>query len=361
MTRYHFMDSMRAVLMMLGIALHSAQIYNPDKSWLFFSNQTSDVAYYLVHSIMTFRMPAFFVVSGFFCYLTITRYELNFFASQRLKRIAIPLVVTIISLNSLQAYLLTKSHFYTFNLADYIINGEYLSHLWFLINLIVYFCLAIVAMAYLRQSISKIGRYIANFINAVPMLVTILLLPLITVAFFTAGKLGFPIYKNYIGIIDIYNLIIFTPYFIFGAILGANVNLLNRFVSVNPLLLLGLLCGALWSFKNFNWPIKILNSITEIYLENLIVWVAVALCFYFFHKLTNKPTKQALFLSDASYTVYLFHHIFVVGIGLIVVQQKLSPVLSMLILMSSTLAATLLIHKYIIVRSNLLRYLFNGK
>jgi len=31
--RIHFMDSLRAFLMMLGVVLHSAQVFNPAREW----------------------------------------------------------------------------------------------------------------------------------------------------------------------------------------------------------------------------------------------------------------------------------------------------------------------------------------
>jgi len=37
MNRLYFMDSMRSVLMLLGVILHSAQVFNPEKSWVIYS------------------------------------------------------------------------------------------------------------------------------------------------------------------------------------------------------------------------------------------------------------------------------------------------------------------------------------
>ena len=73
--RIHFMDSMRSVLMMLGVVIHSFQVYNPRQSWVIYSNDSTVVAYWVVKVLITFRMPAFFMISGFFALITINKKE----------------------------------------------------------------------------------------------------------------------------------------------------------------------------------------------------------------------------------------------------------------------------------------------
>ena len=88
--RLYFMDSMRAILMMLGVVLHSAQVFNPEQSWVIYSNNTDSIMTYIVNIIAIFRMPAFFVVSGYFCFLTLKKYQVRKFLNVRLKRLVIP-------------------------------------------------------------------------------------------------------------------------------------------------------------------------------------------------------------------------------------------------------------------------------
>lgn len=77
--RIYFMDSMRSVLMILGVVLHSALIFRPQRSWVIFSNHTHEIANLIVLAIHSFRMPAFFIISGYFCIVTVKRYKPGIF------------------------------------------------------------------------------------------------------------------------------------------------------------------------------------------------------------------------------------------------------------------------------------------
>ena len=114
--RIHYMDAMRATLMMFGIVLHSSQIFNPAQTWVIGSEQTFPLAGWLVDAIGIFRMPAFFIVAGFFCLLSMQKYTPRDFATMRVERLAVPLVVCALLLNSLQAAILSSYGVLDFNL-----------------------------------------------------------------------------------------------------------------------------------------------------------------------------------------------------------------------------------------------------
>ena len=126
--RLHYMDSMRAILMILGVVLHSAQIFNPSQSWVLYSENNNPFFYFLVNTISTFRMPAFFIVSGYFCFLTLKKYKVRRFLTLRLKRIIVPFAFTAIILNTLQSLLLEWSGWQQFEYPDYLLKGEFVSH-----------------------------------------------------------------------------------------------------------------------------------------------------------------------------------------------------------------------------------------
>ncbi|MDB4749990.1 acyltransferase family protein, partial [Rubripirellula sp.] len=64
-TRRHDLDALRAIAMLLGIVLHSAFSFAPIP-WIVRDSQQSEFFYYLVSFIHGFRMPLFFLISGFF-------------------------------------------------------------------------------------------------------------------------------------------------------------------------------------------------------------------------------------------------------------------------------------------------------
>lgn len=360
-TRLHYMDSMRAVLMILGVVLHSAHVFNPEKSWLIYSENNSILMEYIVNSISTFRMPAFFVVSGFFTQMTLSRHDPKVFVQARAKRIIIPFIVTAVTLNSLQTILLHWGGWRQFEIVNYLLHGEYISHLWFLINLFFYYAISGIFTLYFSSILKAIGKLANTFLSAAPMIVTLLLLPIISVGVFGLNSLGFPLYSVYGGLIDIHSIMMYLPYFIFGILLGANKDTLANFSTTNPLACI--LIVAL----SFLLKIKISETNNELYsygtpyLEALTTWASVALCFNLFFRFFKKYSSSMRFLADSSYSVYLFHHFFVIALGAFLVSIDCPAILGAITLISCVCFITLFIHVYFIEKSKHMRLLYNGK
>ncbi|MEY3459239.1 MAG: Glucans biosynthesis protein [Planctomycetota bacterium] len=88
--RRHDLDALRAFAMLLGIALHAALPYAPGFPWVIRDSQTRDVFAMLFLSIHGFRMPLFFLISGFFTAMIWRQKGLRELLRQRAIRIFIP-------------------------------------------------------------------------------------------------------------------------------------------------------------------------------------------------------------------------------------------------------------------------------
>ena len=86
--RIHGLDAYRGVLMMLGIVLHGAMPFLGKKSAD--APISSGIMETFMHLIHTFRMPAFFLLSGFFAALLWKRYGLKGMFKNRVQRILLP-------------------------------------------------------------------------------------------------------------------------------------------------------------------------------------------------------------------------------------------------------------------------------
>jgi hypothetical protein len=71
-SRLHYLDAMRSVLMLLGVVLHSARPYD-SREWQVKDVDTLPMLDGLVEAIHLFRMPAFFVVAGYFAMFLVLR------------------------------------------------------------------------------------------------------------------------------------------------------------------------------------------------------------------------------------------------------------------------------------------------
>ncbi|MEK6702258.1 MAG: acyltransferase family protein [Planctomycetota bacterium] len=90
--RRHDLDALRAFAMLLGIALHAALAYI-GAGWIVSDDRSSPGLGLLVAAIHGFRMPLFFLLSGFFTAMLWRRRGPAFLLSQRARRILLPLIL----------------------------------------------------------------------------------------------------------------------------------------------------------------------------------------------------------------------------------------------------------------------------
>src|SRR5262245_33167878 len=86
------LDALRAVAMLLGIVLHAALSFFPSFWVVTDSRQDSDFGI-VVSAIHGFRMPLFFVMSGFFSAMLLYRRGRGSLVKHRFKRVFLPLLL----------------------------------------------------------------------------------------------------------------------------------------------------------------------------------------------------------------------------------------------------------------------------
>ncbi len=101
--------------------------------------------------------------------------------------------------------------------------------------------------------------------------------------------------------------------------------------------------------------------VVDEYLHMLYTWFAVVFCFSLFHRLFNRPSRFISRISDASYTVYLAHHLFVVVFAILLLGWNIHPLVKASLMIFVIFVITYGLHRTVIRRSSVLRLLFNGK
>lgn len=91
-SRRHDLDALRAFAMLLGIALHAALSFTGGP-WMVQDSRTSGVFQVLISAVHGFRMPLFFVLSGFFTAMLWRRRGLRAVIAHRFKRVFLPLLL----------------------------------------------------------------------------------------------------------------------------------------------------------------------------------------------------------------------------------------------------------------------------
>lgn len=92
-SRRHDLDALRAVAMLLGILLHASLAYVPGIPWPVQDTQPAPWLGLLFLAIHGFRMPLFFLVSGFFTAMLWQRRGPMAMLAQRYKRVFVPLLL----------------------------------------------------------------------------------------------------------------------------------------------------------------------------------------------------------------------------------------------------------------------------
>jgi glucan biosynthesis protein C len=164
--RYHGIDALRGAMMLLGVVLHAALCYLEgagDAAWAYRDPQGSPLAAWLLVSIHVFRMPAFFVLAGFFAALLWSRRGPSGFVADRVLRIALPFAVGWVVLwpcvRLAFAFAAARMTGASADASIAAVAGPVLAdpwadarpaHLWFLEMLVVLYVLAMVVIAALR-------------------------------------------------------------------------------------------------------------------------------------------------------------------------------------------------------------------
>jgi hypothetical protein len=181
--RYHALDALRAGAMFLGVLLHAAIPYTRFSVpfWPVHDERHSIVFDVLLLAIHNFRMQVFFLLAGFFGCLLYTRYNWQRTALHRLKRIALPLALAMLTIQpAIQAASVyaatTQSASKTAFFGEPVPTGDshksavvqqltsgdflrFLVHLWFLWFLLLFFA-AMLPMAWVADHTrkSRLGR-----------------------------------------------------------------------------------------------------------------------------------------------------------------------------------------------------------
>jgi len=346
--------------MILGIFIHSAQVFNPNGIWLISSSSTSALMIFIIDFIHWFRMPAFFVVSGYFCYISLKKYKTSEFISLRVNRILIPFITTVLTLNIFQLYVIDTTINGTNSFNNYFTKGYFISHLWFLINILFYFFIAIV-VKFLSRKFKWIRDILSFCLKFANIYFLFAFLSALEIFILSLNKFNIPIYHLILANISPYTILTYSPYFLLGIILSYDktkmTNLSDRC----------LICFLLSSILIFTLHLyleefdSVIYSIISNYLHALSTYIITAFLFSLFFKYANRKSNISYFLADSAYTVYLFHHLLVVCFGICLIKINAPWYLGYPILIIAVTTASLFIHKYFIVKYRLLRFLFNGK
>lgn len=137
--RFHALDSLRAVMMLLGIYFHTALAYSPIGPWFYRETKLTSALIPSLAVIHLFRMPIFYVAAGFFFALLCERRGLWGAAGNRIRRILLPFLGTWALLFPLVVILMRIAE--SEGMPPLRMNQWGTNYLWFLAYLLILYCL----------------------------------------------------------------------------------------------------------------------------------------------------------------------------------------------------------------------------
>ena len=380
-TRYHGLDALRGIAMLIGIVLHSALPYIPnieafwpaDKG----SSQAMNTVFQFIH---IWRMPLFFILSGFFAHLIINRGSWKNWWGNRFLRIGIPIVVffPLMSLTIPWIFQYGKTGQLIFFYSD---EGQPF-HMWFLWQLMIFVVLtALFRFPYLMvvailNGLNKIGiSFTGNIFRKCKYgLSGILLRSRFPLAFIILGSLiNLPTQGELIA-----NPIASGLYFVIGYSIYKNASLFEflkdhwRYYLIVGVL--GFILLMILDSKDLVTDIysrdldgdEYLKAITEPFAAiKVFIEITCAMMFsYAFIGLSENKfgsyDPKLRFVSDGAYWMYLIHLPIVTFLTFLMFGWTVSVWYKFSLAIVATLAICFLTYRYM-VRPTIIGILLNGK
>ncbi|HEY3985772.1 glucans biosynthesis protein MdoC [Cedecea sp.] len=366
--REFFLDSIRAWLMLLGIPFHISLIYS-SHHWHVNSAMPSASLTLFNDFIHAFRMQVFFVISGYFSYMLFLRYPLKRWWTVRVERVGIPML-TAIPLLTLPQFLMLQYindkaglwHTLTGYQKYNTLVWELVSHLWFLLVLVILTTLGMVLFQKINDFIIRneknnnspitLGKLSILFLGfgilyaAVRRMIFIIHAPLLS-----DGLFNFVVMQT----------LFYLPFFMLGALTFKRESLKILFTTPSRWSMVGATCAFAAYLLNQRygsgdaWMYETESVITML----MGLWM-VNVVFSLGYKMLNFKSARVTYFVNASLFIYLVHHPLTLFFGAFITPHITSNILGFFSGLVFVVGIALLLYE-LHLRIPLLRFLFSGK
>jgi hypothetical protein len=370
--RIHSLDSLRAIMMLLGLVIHSALTYGVvdyGSGWSLKDTGATHLSNdYIASFVHAFRMQIFFVVAGFFgALLFYERLPLKM-VKNRISRIVLPFLVFVLLLwpTIVFAFGYTKFVFAgstdalaetlgRFSSWEILIPGSTF-HLWFLyyLALITFFS---VGVALVFKKLPGVTSQISsgfNWIIQKPVVRILVFAALTAVIYMIMGSYSVATSNSFIP--DFNTFIYYTSFYFVGWILFKSKHLLETFMKFDWLTtVLGILLFSVYFFMNDS-----LSFEAKLIMKSVLVWLLIFGVTGLFIRYGSNHSARMRYVSDASYWVYLLHLSFTAIIPGLIADWPLPPTLKFLFVLITTGVICFVSYHYL-VRGTFIGQFLNGR
>ncbi len=371
--RRYYLDWLR-VLAVTGVFLsHTINVFN-----LLYWHINESRGQALIVFGTEWGMALFFLLAGASAWFSLGSRTARQFISERFARLVIPFVVGVMLLSPLQGYLLDVrlSHYsgtffqyfpYFFLHIQFNWNPQLLAaygfHLWFLAFLFLFSALGLAPFIYLKSSSGE--RVIARLVTLCgysggPFLLAI---PLALIQL--ALRALFPGYQ---GWTDFLNWFVF---FVYGYIFLSNARIMNAIYKQGMLALIVGVISMLALLVTMYGPAPLriwestpgysLNFELSQLLLTIVAWSWMLFVLYFGMRLLNVSNILIAYLIEAILPFYVLHYLMIVVVFFFISPLDIAVMAKFPIVLTLSLAATLIVYELLIRHIPLARRLFGMK
>ncbi len=341
--------------MLLGIPYHAARMFSSD--WGPPQGVTSRFCEVVAQSITEFRMPAFFLIAGYFASMLLSRSDRDDWLRGRIIRLGIPLITATIIIIPLQLIVYSaQSSIDIAGLQSNWINRihtpsqTWISHLWFLDDLIIYSILVAIfwPLIVIFQSLRLPLAFQRAPFGSLFVLVGLAALPLSFIDPVISG--------TFLGSM-LARLLHNGVFFLLGAALFLQPDFLGRWLTwrwwrAGVIVAIIAVTVPLTIQGNHYRPAMVAGACSAIGGA----WLVLAAM----RQWGDAPSTRVKLFVDASLTIYLVHHPIILALGLFTATTAWPPELEWLAV--TLITAMLSLGIYLISRQiPALYFLFNGQ
>ena len=360
MLRYYNLDFLRAFAMMMGLVMHAPLLFwQPDFAKVFGIGNIAPAEEWINiigRYINNWRMPLFFLLSGFFSVLIIKRKGTSQFIRDRLIRVGLTCLV----FSSL------------YDIAD----GSFdftTHHLWFLYELMIFvFCFSFL---YRVQTIKDLfDREISTRILLILFLWLVATVPLANILNNWWHPLAWKPSTTYFDL-KLGNLVYYFSYFLVGVIFYSNQHIFTKLKNSKTILAIGILAVLAFLLRVYSDYLTLggiddLRNLAQMQFDpimvicnSLLIGVNTILWCLFFIGLTSKfiVSGSAIlrWFVELSYPIYIIHIIPIAMMSALFYRAGLSqPVIFVLTIIAGFIVCVILY--YILIKFTPLNWLING-
>jgi len=370
--RIHSLDSLRAIMMLLGLVLHSAITYGVvdyGGGWSLKDPGAQHISNdYLVSLIHAYRMQIFFFVAGFFGAMLFYKRSPKRMVKNRISRIVLPFLVFV--------FLLWPSIVFSFTYSRLVFSGDAQAfdhalgalynlnswipqrtfHLWFLYYL--------AQITFVSAVLGLLLKFLPGFSKAIHHAFNwIIVRPVTRILVFGAGSAivyfimdSYSVNTSTSWVPEFNTFIYYFFFYIVGWVLFKSKHLLGTMKLYDwASTAFGILLFTIYFVLNAD-----LNFETKLALKSVMVWALIFGVTGLFIRYGSNHSARMRYISDSSYWVYLLHLTLTAILPGLIADWALSGTIKFLLVMTTTGIICFVTYHYF-VRGTFIGVFLNGR